>query len=33
MHAGKVAESGPAGQIFESPRQTVTREFLAEVKA
>jgi ABC-type polar amino acid transport system ATPase subunit len=32
MHAGQVAESGPPEQIFESPRQDVTREFLAQAK-
>ena len=30
MHAGRVAESGPPAQIFEDPRQEVTRLFLAE---
>ena len=30
MHAGRVAESGPPGQIFEAPQQEVTRSFLAE---
>src|SRR5436305_72970 len=33
MHAGRVAESGPPGQVFGSPREEVTREFLAEVKS
>jgi ABC-type polar amino acid transport system ATPase subunit len=33
MHAGRVAESGPPGQIFEAPREEVTRAFLAEAKA
>jgi ABC-type polar amino acid transport system ATPase subunit len=33
MHAGKIAESGPPGQIFEHPEKDVTRQFLAEVKA
>jgi ABC-type polar amino acid transport system ATPase subunit len=33
MHAGKVAESGPPGQVFENPRSEVTRHFLAEVRA
>ena len=33
MHAGRVAESGPPGQIFDDPRQDVTRDFLAEAKA
>ena len=28
MHAGKVAEHGPPGQIFQAPREAVTREFL-----
>jgi ABC-type polar amino acid transport system ATPase subunit len=30
MHQGRVAESGPPEQIFTSPRQQVTRDFLAE---
>jgi ABC-type polar amino acid transport system ATPase subunit len=30
MHAGRVAESGPPGQVFENPREEVTRHFLAE---
>ena len=33
MHAGRVAESGPPQQIFEDPRQEVTRSFLAQTKA
>jgi ABC-type polar amino acid transport system ATPase subunit len=33
MHAGRVAESGPPGQLFESPASEVTRHFLAEVRA
>jgi ABC-type polar amino acid transport system ATPase subunit len=33
MHGGRVAESGPAGQIFENPREEVTRAFLAQTKA
>jgi ABC-type polar amino acid transport system ATPase subunit len=33
MHAGRIAESGPPAQIFEGPREEVTRSFLAEVKA
>jgi ABC-type polar amino acid transport system ATPase subunit len=33
MHGGRVAESGPAGQIFENPREEVTRLFLAQTKA
>src|SRR5262249_25612565 len=33
MHAGRVAESGPPAQVFESPQSDVTRHFLAEVKA
>jgi ABC-type polar amino acid transport system ATPase subunit len=32
MHAGQVAESGPPEQIFESPQQAVTQEFLAQAK-
>ncbi len=30
LHAGRVAESGPPEQIFESPREAVTRAFLAQ---
>jgi ABC-type polar amino acid transport system ATPase subunit len=30
FHEGRVAESGPPEQIFESPRSEVTREFLRE---
>jgi ABC-type polar amino acid transport system ATPase subunit len=33
MHAGRVAESGPPEQIFESPQQEVTRSFLAQTRA
>jgi ABC-type polar amino acid transport system ATPase subunit len=33
MHAGKVAESGPPGQIYDSPKTDVARHFLAEVGA
>jgi ABC-type polar amino acid transport system ATPase subunit len=33
MHEGRIAESGPPGQIFEDPHQEVTRTFLAEVKS
>ena len=33
MHAGKVEESGPPQQIFESPQSDVTRQFLAEARA
>jgi ABC-type polar amino acid transport system ATPase subunit len=29
LHAGRVAESGPPEQVFESPQQEVTRGFLA----
>jgi ABC-type polar amino acid transport system ATPase subunit len=32
MHAGRVAESGPPDQVFASPREAVTREFLAGAK-
>ncbi len=32
MHAGQVAESGPPEQIFEAPKQDVTRVFLAQAK-
>jgi ABC-type polar amino acid transport system ATPase subunit len=31
MHEGRIAESGPPGQIFENPREEVTRSFLAQV--
>ncbi len=33
MHAGRIAESGPPQQIFENPREEVTRTFLAQTKA
>jgi ABC-type polar amino acid transport system ATPase subunit len=33
MHAGRIAESGPPAQVFDTPQQQVTREFLAEAKA
>ena len=33
MHAGRVAESGPPEQIFENPREEVTRAFLAQTRA
>jgi ABC-type polar amino acid transport system ATPase subunit len=33
MHAGRVAESGPPGQVFDAPRTEATRHFLAEVRA
>jgi ABC-type polar amino acid transport system ATPase subunit len=33
MHAGRVAESGPPGQIFDDPHQEVTRVFLAQSKS
>jgi ABC-type polar amino acid transport system ATPase subunit len=33
MHAGRVAESGPPEQVFGSPREAVTREFLAQAKS
>lgn len=32
LHAGKIAESGPPDQIFENPKEQITREFLAEAK-
>lgn len=31
LHAGSIAESGPPEQVFGSPREEVTRVFLAEV--
>ncbi len=30
LHAGRIAESGPPEQIFENPREEVTRRFLSE---
>jgi len=30
MHAGRIAESGPPGQLFENPREEITRSFLAQ---
>jgi ABC-type polar amino acid transport system ATPase subunit len=33
MHAGRVAESGPPAQIFDDPREDVTRSFLAQTRA
>jgi polar amino acid transport system ATP-binding protein len=30
MHAGRVVESGPPGQVIDAPREAVTRSFLAE---
>jgi ABC-type polar amino acid transport system ATPase subunit len=33
MHAGRVAESGPPEQIFENPREEVTRDFLAQTRS
>jgi ABC-type polar amino acid transport system ATPase subunit len=33
MHEGRVAESGPPAQIFEAPRQDVTRQFLAQAQS
>jgi polar amino acid transport system ATP-binding protein len=32
FHEGKVEESGPPEQIFEAPRSTVTRDFLAHAR-
>lgn len=32
LYAGRIAESGPPEQIFEAPRETVTRDFLAEAR-
>ena len=31
VHDGRIAESGPPGQIFGQPAQEVTRAFLAQV--
>lgn len=33
MEAGRIVESGPPGQVFDSPRQEVTRSFLGQIKA
>jgi ABC-type polar amino acid transport system ATPase subunit len=33
MHAGRVAESGPPQQIFDAPKEDVTRAFLAQTRA
>jgi ABC-type polar amino acid transport system ATPase subunit len=33
MHGGRVAESGPPQQIFEAPREEITRSFLAQTRA
>jgi ABC-type polar amino acid transport system ATPase subunit len=33
MHDGRIAESGPPGQIFGQPSREVTRSFLAQVTA
>jgi ABC-type polar amino acid transport system ATPase subunit len=33
MHAGRVAESGPPAQIFDGPREELTRSFLAQTNA
>src|SRR4051794_24841588 len=33
MHAGQIAESGPPAQIFDNPREEVTRIFLSQTKA
>ncbi|MFV0446837.1 MAG: amino acid ABC transporter ATP-binding protein [Planctomycetaceae bacterium] len=32
LHAGRIAESGPPDQIFDAPREAVTREFLAAAR-
>jgi ABC-type polar amino acid transport system ATPase subunit len=33
LHEGRVAESGPPEQVFEAPREEVTRQFLAQARA
>jgi ABC-type polar amino acid transport system ATPase subunit len=33
LSAGRIAESGPPEQIFEAPKEEVTRTFLAEAKS
>jgi len=30
LHAGRIAESGPPEQIFDDPKEAITREFLSE---
>ena len=30
LHAGRIAESGPPDQIFDAPKEAITREFLSE---
>ncbi len=30
LHAGRIAESGPPDQIFDAPKEEITREFLSE---
>jgi ABC-type histidine transport system ATPase subunit len=30
MHAGRIAESGPPSQVFDSPQQEVTTQFLGQ---
>jgi len=32
MHEGRIVESGPPVQVFEAPREEVTRAFLSDVK-
>jgi ABC-type polar amino acid transport system ATPase subunit len=33
LHSGRIIESGPPAQIFESPQHSTTREFLSSVKS
>ncbi len=33
LHEGQVAESGPPEQVFDAPREEVTRQFLAQAKS
>jgi ABC-type microcin C transport system duplicated ATPase subunit YejF len=33
MHGGTVVESGTPDQLFDAPREEVTRAFLAQTKA
>jgi ABC-type polar amino acid transport system ATPase subunit len=32
MHGGRVAEFGPSQQVFDSPREEITRSFLAQIR-
>ena len=32
-HQGRIAESGPPAQVFDAPREDVTRSFLAQARS